>query len=251
MKPLVRVYVIALAAVLLLMGSLLFIDSQATRTREAQLQQVRDQYLLRNLRTAIENLLASGLQADQLDAVQQVIEREQAEFARVVAIDVFSANGRVLYSTDVGNRGMPAPQNWLAWLRQAPPWNADAPGQRQIGTPFENDLGKAAGGIAVTLSTVDEPATLAQWYERGQQALHWLTALVLAALATAGLVHGGLRHLLAPFGEAARALENEPASAGKTTPLTTAARARRAAWAAARQQQQQTMQGLEALDHED
>ena len=114
MKPLVRVYVIALAAVLLLMGSLLFIDSQASRTREAQLQQVRDQYLLRNLRTAIENLLASGLQADQLDAVQQVIEREQAEFARVVAIDVFSASGRVLYSTDVGNRGMPAPQNWLA-----------------------------------------------------------------------------------------------------------------------------------------
>ena len=192
MKLLTRIYAIALLGLLALLAALLLLAQQAQQTRQAELQALRDGHLLRNLRTAAENYLATGLQLEQLEILQQVIAREQAAFAGVVAIDVFAAGGTVLYSTDVGNRGTQVPEGWRTWLARDLPWDSAAPGQRQIGTRFENDLGQAAGGIVVTFSTVPVPLTLAQWYERGQQA-------VLQPLPVGGGEGGGADPLEAQF----------------------------------------------------
>jgi len=150
----------------------------------------------------------------------------------------------------VGNRGTQVPEGWRAWLAPDLPWDSAAPGQRQIGTRFENDLGQAAGGIVVTFSTVAAPLTLAQWYERGQQAVQWLAMLALACAAVAALLYAGLRQALKPYGDAARVLQGAPAPPGAATPLVQAAQAQRARWDAARQRYQQGMRQLEELDHE-
>ena len=110
MRLLTRIYAIALLGLLALLAALLLLTQQAQQTRQAELQALRDGHLLRNLRTAAENYLATGLQLEQLEILQQVIAREQAAFAGVVAIDVFAAGGTVLYSTDVGNRGTQVPE---------------------------------------------------------------------------------------------------------------------------------------------
>lgn len=249
MKLLTRIYAIALLGLLALLAALLLLTQQAQQTRQAELQALRDGHLLRNLRTAAENYLATGLQLEQLEILQQVIAREQAAFAGVVAIDVFAAGGTVLYSTDVGNRGTQVPEGWRTWLARDLPWDSAAPGQRQIGTRFENDLGQAAGGIVVTFSTVPAPLTLAQWYERGQQAVQWLAMLALAGAAVAALLYAGLRQALKPYGDAARVLQGAPPPPGVATPLVQAAQAQRAQWDAARQRTQQGMRQLEELDH--
>ena len=246
-----RLHAIVLLAVLALFAGLGWLTEQAGRAQHQAMQEQRDGHLLRKLRTTAENHLATGLQIDQLEALQQVIARDFTDFAGLVAIDVFSASGTVLYSTDAGNRGMPAPEGWREKLAQDGAWELEAPGQRQIGQRFDNDLGQAAGGVVVTFSTATPPPTLAQWSERGQHALQWLAWLLGAVVAAMVLLHLGLRHVLGPYREAARRLRGaaaQPASTGAS--LGDAAAQQRERWAADLQRQHQAMQQLEALDHE-
>ncbi len=250
MKARARIVAIALLALLALLAALLLLDQQARQARQAEVQLLRESHLLGKLRSDAENSLATGLRLDQLEVLQQLIVREQAAFAGVLAIDIYSAAGTVLYSTDVGNRGAAVPEGWRERLAQPEPWHSETPGQRQIGGRFDNDLGQAAGGIVVSFSTAPARPALAQWYERGQQALHWLGLLALAALATAVVLYAGLRRLLGPWGQAARILRGEPAASAPDSALAQAARRRRAHWEAERQRCQYGLRQLEALDHE-
>lgn len=244
-----RIHAIVLACVLALLGALLLLMQQAERSRQADMEAQLDGHLLRNLRATAENFLATGLQLEQMDALQGVIEREQAAFARIVAIDVFSANGSVLYSTDVDSRGRTAPDEWRQHLAQDRPWRGESVMLRQIGQRFDNDLGQAAGGIVVTLSTAPEPETLATWKERGQQMLRWLLLAALVLLAAWMGTHWGLSWLLRPYRDAARALRGaQPAR--HDAPLVQEALRQRAQWQAVRQHCRQRMQRLAEIDHE-
>lgn len=246
-----RLHAIVLLAVLALFAALLLITQQAGQVQAQEMQAQRDAHLLRKLRTTAENHLATGLQIDQLEAVQQAISRDFADFSGLVAIDVFAANGKVLYSTDAGNRGMPAPPGWREQLLQDGTWQSTAPGQRQIGQRFDNDLGQAAGGIVVTFSTAPPSPSLAQWSEQGRRALQWLAWLLGAALAAMGLLHLGLRQVLGPYREAVHLLREAPlAPEPSSVPLWQAAARQRVRWSEALQRQQQGMKQLEALDHE-
>ncbi len=250
MRSLARIGAIALLGLLAMLAALLLLTRQAEQAREAEMQGLRDAHLLGNLRTDAENNLATGLRLDQLEVLQQIIVREQAAFAGVLAIDIHSAAGTLLYSTDVGNRGAPVPEAWRERLAQPQPWHSQAPGQRQIGTRFDNDLGQAAGGIVVTFSTAPAQAALAAWYARGQQALHWLALAALAALATGVALSVGMRRLLKPWDEAARLLRGAPVPGESASALAQVARRQRAQWDDERQRCQQGLQQLEALDHE-
>ncbi len=245
-----RIHAVALLGLLAVLAALLLLSQQARQARDAEMQVLRDRHLLGNLRTEVENQLAIGLQLDQLQMLQPVIAREQAAFAGVLAIDIFSAAGTVLYSTDVGNRGTPVPADWRQRLAGPQPWHSQAPGLRQIGERFDNDLGQPAGGIVVTFSTAPARAALAQWYQRGQLALRWLLLAAAVGLVTVVALRVGLRRLLRPYDDAARVLQGLPSAPAGSSGLVRAARRRRAQWDEARQRCQQGMRQLEALDHE-
>lgn len=244
-----RIHAIVLACLLALLAALLLLTQQAERSRQADMEAQLDGHLLRSLRATAENFLATGLQLDQMDALQGVIEREQAAFARVVAIDVFAAGGSVLYSTDADSRGRPVPDAWRRHLAQDRPWHTESLMLRQIGQRFDNDLGQAAGGIVVTLSTAPGPQTLEQWQERGLQALRWLLLAVLAALAAWAGTSWGLGLLFRPWRDAARILCGAP-PARQGAPLAQAAMRQRERWQAVRQHCRQRMARLEEMDHE-
>lgn len=247
-----RIYTLALAALLALLAALALLAQQAGQSRQAAVEAQLDGYLLRSLRTSAESTLATGLQLDQMEALQSVIEREHAAFARVIAIDIFSAGGTVLYSTDLDSRGTPVPPQWRNHLLQDAPWQSASLMQRQVGQRFDNDLGQAAGGIVVTLSTAPSEETLAQWQERGQQILQGLVLTTLALAATLGGLYGGLRRLLRPYADATRLLRGSTAvrAQARAHPLAQAAGRRREQQSQARQRCQQAMAQLEALDHE-
>lgn len=247
-----RVLALTLAATGALVLLLWALVQYAGHEQQARMSAQRDAYLLRHLRTSAENYLATGLQLEQMQALQDMLEREQAAFAGIVAIDVFNPAGSVLYSTDAGSRGMAVPAPWRALLAQEQPWHGTAVGQRQIGQRFDNDLAQAAGGIVITLSTAAAPTTLAQWYGRSRQLLRWLLAALLAASAAAAGAYAGLHRLGRPYQAAAALLRGEggPPPEGGQDELARAAALQRLAWQDGQAQCRHTLQQLEALDHE-
>ena len=250
MNPRNAVLAIVLAGILaVLAGTQALTWGPARAAHQDQVVQ-RDSYLLHSLRTAAENYLAIGLSLEQMEALQGLIERERASFAHVQAIDVFAANGRLLYSTDLNALGSQVPPHWRDSLSNSAPWLREEPGQRQLGTRFDNDLGQAAGGIVLTISTTPTPLTLAQWQARGQTALYLLALLLLTGLAAWAGVALGLRRLLAPYERVARILQDpaRPAPAPTDTPLAQAAQHTHAAWGDAQQRAQQRLQQLQELD---
>ena len=254
MSPRNAVLGIVLACTLTALASTQALIWWGARSAHDQRVVQRDSYLLHSLRTAAENYLAIGLSLEQMTALQSLIERERASFTQVQAIDVFAANGRLLYSTDLSGLGSQVPEPWRSSLAGSAPWRRDEAGQRQLGTRFDNDLGQAAGGIVLTVSTSASTSavTLAQWQARGHTALQLLTLLALVSLSAWWGVTLGLRRLLAPYARVAHILQNHSAhpvpSAPRQTPLEQAAHRTSAAWSAAQQHAQQRLLELQELD---
>ncbi len=210
----------------------------------------RDSYLLHSLRTAAENYLAIGLNLEQMAALQSLIERERSSFAQVQAIDVFAANGRLLYSTDLSTLGSQVPAHWRDSLTSSAPWRRDAAGLRELGTRFDNDLGQAEGGIVLTVSTSHAALTPAQWQQHGQAALQVLALLLLAGLSAWAGIALGLRRLLSPYEHVAHVLKGLQPDLTKNSdaPLAQAAQQTHAAWGAAQQHTEQRLRQLQELD---
>ena len=243
-----RVLALTLAGVLLLLAVLLGVGWQSQQARQQAWQHQLDAYLLGHLRSTVEDYRATGLQLEQMQALQDVIERDKNAFARIVAIDVFNPRGTVLYSTDADNRGQRAADSWLQHLVQTGPWRSALPEQRQIGQRFDNDLGQAAGGVVVTLSTASATPSLVQWKAWALMAAQWLAVAVLALLAAGAAIHAALRRLLNPYDEAARILQG--AASADTGALAQAARHQHRQWATRTGRQLQARRELEALDGE-
>lgn len=245
-----RVAAVAAAGVLAVLALLLAVGWQAQRAQTMHWQARLDSHLLRQLRGVTENQLATGLQLDQMPALQDVIEREQGAFPRVLAIDVFDAGGTVLYSTDADSRGQPVPQRWRQQLQRHDAWTLPDVQQRLIGQRFENDLGQAAGAIVVTLSTASPAPTLMQWRARVLRALRWLGLALVASLLAGAAAWLGLRRQFAPYDRACRVLQGPAAAADaqEADALVRATQGQRQRW----QQQQRVLararEQLEALD---
>lgn len=247
-----RTVAIAVTGVLAVLALLLALSWQSQRAQAAQWQTRLDNHLLHQLQSLAENQLATGLQLDQMPALQDVIERAQGGFPRVLAIDVFDAGGTVLYSTDADSRGQPVPERWHQQLQQHGAWALpDGQQQRLIGQRFENDLGQAAGAIVASVSTAAPAPTLMQWRARALQALQWLGLAAAASLLAGAAAWTGLRRIFLSYDRACRALQEGLGSAQPTEALVHAAHGRRQCW----QQQQELLdrarEQLEALDHVD
>lgn len=250
MTPRSQILVLLLACILTILTGTHALAWWASQAAHEDIVSQRDSYLLQSLRTATENYLAIGLSIEQMDALQGLIERERAGFPRVLAIDVFAASGTVLYSTDPNALGSAAPERWRENLLSVDPWRIDDADQRQIGVRFDSDLGQAAGGVVVTVSTAAPAWTLAQWQAQGQIALQMLGVLALACLCAWIGAALGLQRLLAPFERIARILENPPDTVPQpASPAQEhAAHHTVSAWAGARQNARQRLQQLQDLD---
>ena len=250
MNPRNHVLIIVLTCLLTVLGGTQTLAWWSARAAHENMAEQRNNYLLQSLRTATENYLAIGLNLDQMEALQGLIERERAGFSRVLAIDVFAVSGTVLYSTDPNALGSLAPERWRRSLTDTASWHNDEASQRQFGVRFENDLGNAAGGIVLTVSTAPIALTLAQWQARGQAALQILAALILAGLCTWAGVALALRRLLTPYKRVARILQGQADTTldKATTAQEQAALHTHSAWSAAQQHARQRMLQLQKLD---
>lgn len=250
MSPRNHLLALVLACTLAALASTQALTCWAARAVHQDRVVQRDSYLLHSLRTAAENYLAIGLNLEQMEALQGLIERERASFTQVHAIDVFNASGSLLYSTDLSTLGGQVPARWRDSLTSTGPWLHDEPGQRQLGTRFDNDLGQAAGGIVLTISTTPAALTLVQWQARGWTALQTLAMVALTGLSVWVGVVLGLRRLLSPYVRAAHILQDSASTTPTPTdtPLEQAAAHTQARWRAAQQHAKQRLHQLQELD---
>lgn len=223
------------------------------------LVQARDTHLVNTVQDSAESRLAIGLAADQLEALQPLIEREKAAVPEILSIDLFSVSGTLLYSTDRSAIGLPVSPVWVEQLARTDAWSLDGPAERTVGLRAENDIGEAALGVAVTLAKPVGPAGLGGfggWFgdgawralspERLMLVLLAAVCLVLAALTTAF----ACTRMLSPWGRVGCVLRGVPVPDGATpeAALERRARERHQAWAVAEQDIDQCLAELRAMD---
>lgn len=205
----------------------------------------RATYLLGVIRTAAETNLSFGLPLDQMPAIEALMEREKLSDPSILAIDVFYPEGRSVYSTDRGALGEPVLATWTEALRAPGLWQLSAHRELVLGTRIENELGTAAGGVAITLS--GQPRETRDFALAVD--LAGLTAIVtLAGVFLSGFAVRPLARVLTRrFARAANALTaTEPAPARGT--LAQAAHEVRERWHASEAAAARAMQQLRALD---
>lgn len=214
------------------------------------IEQGRATYLLGIIRSAAETNLSFGLPLDQMPTIEALMEREKLSDPSILAIDVFYPEGRSVYSTDRGALGEPVLPSWTSALHAPGLWQLSGHGELVLGTRIENELGTAAGGVAITLSDLPrETRDFALALD-----LASLTFLVTLAgtLLAAFTVRPLARLLTRPFANAARALTETPDPAHHGAPhgtLAAAAGEVRQRWQATEATAARAMHELRALDN--
>ena len=232
----------------LLLAAVTAVCLQFASAQSAQLASERNHFLLNSLRKTAESFLATGMTPEQMPAMQDVIDREKASFSQVMSIDLFTPQGRISYSTDAGAQNVQVPPDWVQKLDQEGSWETQDTTQDQLGMRFENNLGRAAGGIVVTLLPSDHPWTLDQWRNSGQKALIWLAVVVVSFATALGLGLWFLQRSLRPYQAVKQILNQQAVPSLADHELQTAAEQAARHLQTQHTQTQQALQKLQELD---
>lgn len=226
-----------------------WLDVLATDRVRAQIAAAKDGYLLRTLRTAAEANVSIGLTLEQMDGLQGLIEREREGAESLLSIDVFNPNGVVVYSTDRSAIGTAVALPWVPLLAGDRTWMVEGRAERVIGTRFDNDLGGAEGGIAITQRAPAEASLQTDPLALLRTLAVPLFASVIAIALAVPIAVLLLRRATAPFRAVAGLLAGRAtAMPGPEDALATLALARRAQWASVRAALDERQRALERLD---
>lgn len=230
-----------LVALVTVAGAAFFAGSKVGEDIET----ARVSHLLGTLRSATEANLSIGLTLDQLSLLQSRIEREKVNDPSIVVIDIFSAQGRFIYSTDRGTIGEPVDASWLARLKQDGIWHLEGRRETIFGTRFDGDLG-LAGGIAVTVSD----STRVQRLESLGLALATRSSLTIAAACSIGVLaaFACAFAMTRPFARVAGILRGEAIRPRRSWLLEGLAVQTRETWEKADERAETGMRELQELD---
>jgi|GEM_PF-1185700 len=189
---------LALSAVLLLLALLTGLVLEAVRgDAERELREGRFVYTLVELQQRVETPLALGLGMESQAFLQQQLEAEAAADPEILSIDLFDAEGRLLYSTDGAGIRDAVPEGWLQALQAMPApaeaarevsaavWRVPERGGQALGVALRNDFGLEVGGLALRHAVSEIGAEVLR-------AESLALSLLLLALALGAGLAGGL-----------------------------------------------------------
>ena len=155
------------AGVGLLVGVLLAIQ----RLEAQALQNARLHISLQEVREQLEADLALGLELTSSGRAQLLLEDTLVHDPSLLAVEVITADGSSLFSTDLAAVGERAPEAWLTAMKQMPratPSVGDAPAQVSwtgvvgnditVGLPLRGPFGEAAGHVVATSQRLPPPS---------------------------------------------------------------------------------------------
>ncbi len=111
------------------------------------LEDSRYGFVTRDITTAFEQTLNLGLPLEQIDNATAILERQARLDPAITRIEVFDADGMVLYTTAGRAR------DWTRGQLEIPGGSGPAPTEKFTSRPIVNDFGQAVGGVVVYRST--------------------------------------------------------------------------------------------------
>jgi hypothetical protein len=166
--------------------------------------------VLRDMKNTIETSLALGLPLNALRNTQPLIERETQQDPLILSIEVFEANGNVVFATDRDFIGDLIADEWIeAWRGHdtAGAWRQREEDGLVIGISLVNNLELEVGGIALRFSRDFHDSSLkAMLLELGSAVAILLAATIVLALLGAFLLLGTISNPFTAITEALNAL---------------------------------------------
>ncbi|MDR6739179.1 HAMP domain-containing protein [Herbaspirillum sp. 1173] len=181
-----RFYVLALAlALALVFAGGVLASLSALEQRGAKLREGRFEFSLNTIRSGIEAGLQVGLLLPDLPGAQQLIEQTRSRERVILSIDIFDAQGHIVFTTDNGGVGAVIPATWrqpcLAHSREN--WSGQDDEGRLVCGAVINGFDQVTGGVALRYRLSDRAGTFGQLGSFGWLALVWTAALgVVGAL---------------------------------------------------------------------
>lgn len=168
----------------------------------------RFEAVLRDMENTIETSLALGLPLNTLHNTQSLIEREMRQDPLILSIEVFEANGNIVFATDRDFIGDLIGDEWLEARRGRDPagvWRLREEDALVIGVALTNSLDLEIGGIALRFSRDFHDSSLkAMLLELGGAVAILLAATVALSLPAVFLL---LRSSGSPFAAMTDALK--------------------------------------------
>jgi hypothetical protein len=202
-----------------LTASLNFYKFQSTLE---ELLRSRFAFLLRDMRNTLETGIDLGLPLRNLDNVQELIRIQAARDPDILSIEIFDAQGTVLFSTDTSFLGDLVAASWLDhWHRATSEiWGLREADANTLAITLEDNLGQVAGAIALRSSRRLENEIL---YRMGLRLATASAAVILLATAAGALVGflilGPTRRRLLAMEAGTRGLLRQPSALAASLPL--------------------------------
>ncbi|UWE14286.1 hypothetical protein [Herbaspirillum huttiense] len=180
-------FFVMLLALVLLVGSVAGVLAwrEALEQRSAVLREARFQFNLNTIKRQLESGLQVGLQLPEQTGMQHLIEQVRAYEVVIRSIDVFDAQGHIVFSTDGGGVGANIPVSWRQSCLSATAanWGAEDEEGRLLCGSVITGFDQVAGGVALRYGLADRSSLL------NQVTRYWPMLLGLGATLLCG---GGL-----------------------------------------------------------
>jgi hypothetical protein len=180
-----RFYVMTLVAALLLTAGIgILAWLQALEHRGAALREGRFEFSVNTIKGNLESGLQVGLQLPEQTGTQQLIEQARAQERVILSVDIFDAQGRIIFTTDGGGIGANIPAAWrlpcLSTNRSN--WSTQDDEGRLLCGAVISGFGEVAGGVAMRYRIADRAGTFAQLSGFWALALAWAGGLALVGM---------------------------------------------------------------------
>ena len=114
---------------------------------------VRSRYgvIVEAIKSGIEDRSALGIPLFQQHSIQEQLERYKGEDVQILDIEVFNAEGDILYNSDRGAIGARVPKGWLAMLTEQN-WTYADGGEDEgqvVGAPIVGAFDQPIGGVVL------------------------------------------------------------------------------------------------------
>jgi hypothetical protein len=150
----VRFIMVALVVSFFAVGMSAFLNYFKYKSTIGNIVKSRVLVVGRGIEGSIQASLQLGMQFNELSTLPQLMQREKASDRLVRSIDVFDANGQVIYSTERGRVGQKVPGSWnlAAERSKTTEWATEATDEYVAGISLRNAFDLTVGFLALRYS---------------------------------------------------------------------------------------------------
>ena len=185
-----RYFAVALVLTLALtLTAAVFAWLSALEQRGTILRESRFEFSLNNVKSSLELGLELGLPLHDLPGAQELIERNRMQEPVILSIDIFDANGHIVFTTETAGVGANLPQAWMApcLSRERSNWSSQDDAGNVLCGSVMNGYDQVAGGVVLRYRLPNRASAF------GVLGRYWAPALsALLVLAGLGSLAGWL-----------------------------------------------------------